>query len=300
MPVPPRRRLCTPDEVEAALVALDRSATPIAASSWPASLDRLDQPGLYSWWVDADGARDLGTGLGTDLHAGRIYAGQTGATKWPSGKAGRMTLRERIGGNHLRGTIYGSTFRKTLASALRQPLSPEPAGATRLARESEQALSAWIRKHLQVAVYPFPERDALIDLERQVLARLDPPLNLDGMQPTPLRSLLTARRAEMAAATTDAPSPEAVVTTHSVRTTGDERVPLHEEIREILRAAGAGWLTAQQIADEVNRRGRYLKRDGSAVSAFQIHGRTRNYDRIFIRDGAKVRLAEVETSTRRA
>lgn len=34
-------------------------------------------------------------------------------------------------------------------------------------------------EHLEVAVLPFAKRDRLADLERQVLAKLDPPLNLE-------------------------------------------------------------------------------------------------------------------------
>jgi hypothetical protein len=40
----------------------------------------------------------------------------------------------------------------------------------------------------------FPERDALADLEHHVLAKLDPPLNLDGIAPTPIRRTLSRLR----------------------------------------------------------------------------------------------------------
>ena len=50
-------------------------------------------------------------------------------------------------------------------------------------------------EHLQVAVLPFAERDPLADLEHRVLAKLDPPLNLEGMAPTPLRRSLSLLRA---------------------------------------------------------------------------------------------------------
>lgn len=64
---------------------------------------------------------------------------------------------------------------------------------------------------------------------------------------------------------------------------------LHEEIVSILSEHG-GWMTTSEIASEVNRRGRYRKRDDSAMTAFQIHGRTRNYPSLFERDGSRVRL----------
>jgi hypothetical protein len=148
---------------------------------------------MYSSWVDAAGARDLSCGLGQRVRAGRIYAGQTGATKWPSGTTGRATLASRIGGNHLRGRIRGSTFRLTLAAALADPLG-FVSESKNLDRASEQRLSVWMREHLRLAVHRFPERDALGDLEHHVLAKLDPPLNLDGMSLTPLREALSLRR----------------------------------------------------------------------------------------------------------
>ena len=67
-------------------------------------------------------------------------------------------------------------------------------------------------------------------------------------------------------------------------------IALHEEIAAILSESGRGWMTTTEIADEVNRRSTYHKRDGSLVSPFQVHGRTRNYATLFDRDGSRVRL----------
>lgn len=189
-----RRRASTSAELRRALLALDGAPTRIAARNWPAQLQEVDQPGLYSWWVDVAGSDDLSSGLGHALQPGRIYAGQTGATKWPSGKRGKATLTSRIGGNHLRGRIHGSTFRLTLASVLADPLRLDRAVDGRLHGAQEQRLSAWMCAHLEVAVYPFPERDVLGDLEHRVLNALDPPLNLDGRPATPLRATLTRLR----------------------------------------------------------------------------------------------------------
>jgi hypothetical protein len=191
-----RRRRCTAEEVAAALAVLE-PGTRIAAADWPADLERLDEPGLYSWWVDTAGARDLQQALEHEISPGRIYAGLTGATKWPSGKAGKMTLRTRIGGNHLGGTINGSTFRRTLAAILRSPLDLCLESPGRLSRDSEKRVSAWMREHLEVAVHPFSERDPLASLEHEVLAVFDPPLNLDGMPSTPIRERIRALRTEL-------------------------------------------------------------------------------------------------------
>jgi hypothetical protein len=67
-------------------------------------------------------------------------------------------------------------------------------------------------------------------------------------------------------------------------------ITLHEEIAAILRKHGHGWMSTTEIADEVNRRGKYRKGDGSPMTAFQVHGRTKNYIRLFERHGSMVRL----------
>jgi hypothetical protein len=51
-------------------------------------------------------------------------------------------------------------------------------------------------------------------------------------------------------------------------------------------------MTTQEIAAVVVNRGRYVKRDGSPMTSFQIHGRTRKYGHLFERDGSRVRLAD--------
>ena len=195
-----RRRHATTAEVSRALQTLKKNPRRVAAIDWPADVGGLDQPGLYSWWVDTSGARALSQGLGDTISPGRIYAGQTGATKWPSGKVGAMTLAKRIGANHLNGRIRGSTFRLTLAAILARPERLRTAGSGRLDADSEQRLSHWMREHLDAAVYPFADRDALSDLEQRVLAELDPPLNLDGRPATVIRVKLTDLRRLLIAA----------------------------------------------------------------------------------------------------
>jgi hypothetical protein len=282
---------CTDEDVSRALDALDRAPVIVSAAECPAGLDDLDQPGLYSWWVDQSGAADLAAALDQELRAGRIYAGQTGATKWPSGRIGSMTLRQRLRGNHLRGSIRRSTFRRTLGACLVEPLGLDLVAAGKLTPDSERQLSGWMQTHLRVAVHPYPDRDALGDLERRVLAALDPPLNLEGMPRTVLRQRLSALRRRLIDAHerpgrsgTRPVSRDIAPTTESV-----PRVTLHEEIATILRESGRPMTTAE-LVDAVNERGIYSKRDKSLVTSFQIHGRIRKYPRLFDRDGQIVRL----------
>lgn len=195
-----RKSAAPSEEIDEALRALSDDRVRIAAAQWPLVGEWLDSPGLYSWWVGTEGAGDLAMGLELPLEPGRIYAGQTGATKWPSGGTGAMTLRKRLGGNHLQGSIRSSTFRRTLAACLRAPLELEVLSGGVLARDSNVRLSAWIRAHLAFVVHPVDDRDVLADLERQVLRSLNPPLNLEGMPETPVRLRLSDLRRELSAA----------------------------------------------------------------------------------------------------
>lgn len=67
-------------------------------------------------------------------------------------------------------------------------------------------------------------------------------------------------------------------------------VTLHQELAAILGERGNTWLTTTELAAAVNDRGEYKQQDGSPVTDFQVHGRTRNYPQTFQRDGARVRL----------
>jgi hypothetical protein len=157
----------------------------------PADLHRLigtEHPGLYAWFVDGAGAEHLADGIGLPVDGGLIYAGQAGAG------TSRATLGSRIRGNHLGGDIYWSTFRLTLASALRERLSLEPTGGRRMNRDGEGRLTAWMREHLAVAVIAYTDRVGLDAFESAVLDRLDPPLNISKRPPTPIRMQLTILR----------------------------------------------------------------------------------------------------------
>jgi hypothetical protein len=50
-----------------------------------------------------------------------------------------------------------------------------------------------MRAHLEVAVHPFAERDVLADLDK-VLAKLDRPLNIEGMRASPIRTRVARLR----------------------------------------------------------------------------------------------------------
>ncbi|MGY4653773.1 DUF6884 domain-containing protein [Mycobacterium sp. URHB0021] len=145
-----------------------------------------DRPGLYSWWVDDEGADDLSRGLGLEVGAGLIYAGLAGATRWPSGVRSNNTLWLRVMTMHLGGNHEFSTFRRTLGSII--------AHSRVTTQIDEEALTRWMHSHLRLVTVSYDDRDVLGRLERDVLAELDPPLNLQHMKPTPIRRRLKELR----------------------------------------------------------------------------------------------------------
>jgi hypothetical protein len=64
---------------------------------------------------------------------------------------------------------------------------------------------------------------------------------------------------------------------------------LHEAIEKLLKQTGRP-MTTKEIADNLNQNKWYVKKDGSKITDFQIHGRTRNYPQYFNRDGSLVSL----------
>ena len=178
-----------------ALDDLDASPALVPASEWPAGAEGLDRPGLFAFWVDEAGAADLSRGLDLPLEAGRIWVGQAGATKWPSGRANSDTLGDRIARTHLLGRVRSSTIRLTLASILFVQLELVVQASALLQASAEQDLSDWMSAHLSVAVHPHDDRDSLAGLEQAVVQRLDPPLNIEDYLPaTSVRQSVIALR----------------------------------------------------------------------------------------------------------
>jgi hypothetical protein len=68
---------------------------------------------------------------------------------------------------------------------------------------------------------------------------------------------------------------------------------LHEAIEKLLKETGRQ-MTTKEIADQLNKNKWYVKKDGSEIADFQIHGRTKNYPQYFTRDGSTVSLVGQE------
>jgi HB1/ASXL restriction endonuclease-like protein with HTH domain len=100
---------------------------------------------------------------------------------------------------------------------------------------------------------------------------------------------LDARRAELttliaqAKAALGSPPPPAAAPT---------AMTLHEALVLILQENGNQPMTVRQLADAVNGRGLYRKRDGSPVEVNLVHARTSNYEALFEKNGPMIRLRE--------
>jgi hypothetical protein len=181
-------------DVIAALVRrLMDPARRVPANTFPLDPVEAAQPGLYTWWADAEGQNLVAHVLRCEIPE-LIYAGEAGATRWPSGQPSGATLGSRIEKNHLRGNVESSTFRKTLSAILKGPLGLQVMGSGRLVPEDNRRVTEWIGEHLRVAVVAFHDRDELAVVEEAVLHLLDPPLNLQGRPRTPIRHRLSQLR----------------------------------------------------------------------------------------------------------
>ena len=64
---------------------------------------------------------------------------------------------------------------------------------------------------------------------------------------------------------------------------------LHDAIIKVLETSKRS-MTVKEISEQLNLNNWYQKKDGSSVSAFQVHGRTKNYGHLFRRNGQEVSL----------
>jgi hypothetical protein len=192
-PAQPSRSPLPSGAVSTAVTYLADRNHAVPASQFNPADRRLAAPGLYAWWADEAAVDTLARALGPGIEP-LIYAGQAGATTRRSLITRRANLRGRISGQHLRAETRGSTFALTLAAALQQRLGLRFESPRRIDPTSRARLSAWMREHLAVATYPVPDPSELAWLEERVLDRLDPPLNLEGRPPTPVRTALAQLR----------------------------------------------------------------------------------------------------------
>lgn len=75
---------------------------------------------------------------------------------------------------------------------------------------------------------------------------------------------------------------------------GEGRMTLHAALELVLKENDNRWMHVGELADAVNTRGLYRKRDGSTVEPNQVHARTKNYSSIFEKNGPQIRLHDLK------
>jgi hypothetical protein len=166
-----------------------------------------ESPGLYAWWM----VPGVIHGVTGPSHPAQpfelLYVGIA-----PKDGQSRATLRSRIRGQHLGGNIGSSTFRQSLAA-----LRFEAMGWTtrwsgtraQLSPEDNRALSDWQREHLRLAWVECPRPWTI---EAQVIALMQPPLNLADNASHPLYHRLKKLRSKLR----DSAAPTPKLATESV------------------------------------------------------------------------------------
>ena len=103
---------------------------------------------------------------------------------------------------------------------------------------------------------------------------------------------LDKRRAELLDLIGRAKAALGIIPPPAANDDGPRGQTLHEALAQILREHANQWMSARELANEVNGRGLYRKRDGSSVDSNQISARTKNYDELFEKSAGRIRLRE--------
>jgi hypothetical protein len=242
---------------------LDRRPELRVDGSRPSSVELMKR--ITSMWLPDESVIYIGKATNTATRVSQYYATSLGAR---SPHAGGWPLKVLSNLDEL--TVHWATTDM-----------PELAEQKALAA-FVQSVSSTCRSDLWDPQHPYP------------FANLEGPggrkrHGIQGARESRARQLERPRETQDSATTASpAPAAEAGGMRHS-----GGRVTLHGEIAAVLGNHGNRWMTTQEIATLVAIRGVYKKRDGTSdVTAFQVHGRTKNYPHLFERDGIRVRLVK--------
>jgi hypothetical protein len=146
------------------------------------------QPGLYAWWAATGAIPGITGPPHPSVPLELLYVGIA-----PSRATSRARLRSRVLGNHAGGNTGASTLRRSLAALLTDSEGYRTRWTSRtiLLPEDELRLTAWMREHLFLTWAVHPEPWAV---EREVIARLTPPLNQAENSAHPLYPVVRAAR----------------------------------------------------------------------------------------------------------
>jgi hypothetical protein len=144
---------------------------------------------------------------------------------------------------------------------------------------------------------PYPQLDSALNMHHSapmadLEAALETSREMIGAALADARaelSALNARRAELQALISQG---EAALGGGPLSPVAKGTMTLHDALVLILRERNNEPMTARELANAVNDRGLYRKRDGSPVEVNQVHARASNYEVLFEKDGALIQLRE--------
>jgi len=151
-------------------------------------------PGLIDVYGDEEAWADLGLSE-VDIAAAPLYVGKAEdsfvsrdlRTHFSSGRTGQSTVRR--------------SFAALLANALglhgipRNTQAPGYFANYGLSPADDEALTSWMWRHLALAVWPAAKGLDLVDVEREVVRLLDPPMNIEHLPRSSRKDLSAARKA---------------------------------------------------------------------------------------------------------
>ena len=158
------------------------------------------QDGVYGWWFRRLPPPVVADGCCQQQDMWFLYAGISPNRPPQNGRTpSRQRLRNRIK-YHYTGNAEGSTLRKTLGCLLADELGIQlrrvGSGSRMTFVEGEHELSAWMAENAYVS---WVVCDRPWELEDDLIAALDLPLNLQGNPHNRFHSVLTAARARCVA-----------------------------------------------------------------------------------------------------
>lgn len=178
-------------DTEAVARALTSDPVALAVALGPAEAGGVPgAPGFYAWWA----ARGAIPGLPHHPHPRHLGLGLLYVGISPARPSSRGTIRSRVAGQHVRGNTSSSTFRFVLASLLLEELSLTPRRAASkvvLDRGDNDRLREWQREHLSLT---WCVRELPWEVEGEVIALMEPPLNSAGNKAHPFYSRVRSAR----------------------------------------------------------------------------------------------------------
>lgn len=184
-------------DAPAVSAALATEPLSLAAALEPQDAGGLPaKPGFYAWWV----GRETIVGVPHDPHStvpelGLLYVGIS-----PKRPGSKGLIRSRVIDHHVRGNTASSTFRFALASLLLDELKLSPRATVKkvvLDRDDNRRLREWQFDHLSLT---WCERERPWEVEDDVIALMQPPLNCAANESHPFYPHVSAAREAFRAA----------------------------------------------------------------------------------------------------